>query len=880
MAISVVPKAGTTAKPDAKLRIILVPGVGTSPPVEDWGFLKGVWSEELSIDGNHIDVSGHYPTVSDETRFSVQQLIDTGNELSKVLDKLAKESPIVNSQLARTDATVEKLVGIDADHFQACYLLECGTPNWEVRAWLRQRIKAVVRANENTTGSQLSSNIIAFGATSLDDDATTQVSLPTPDPSSMESIFRGFSRSTVELALPCHMMEQLSLNRDFLGRVDIMDKIDAALLPASIRSNSPATQSQTPTIAAVFGVAGLGKTQLASQYVSTRKQNFDAIFWICAESAEKLELDFCKIATRIRLVPENEPSNPTSAKELIHSWLAKPTWTIGGKDDHVMSPKWLLVFDNADDPQILDDYIDVDGPGSILVTSRNPLACDLPGNVVPIPLPPFSEEESLEFLKKTSKGLIRSPKDHNTGRQLHHQLDGLPLALAQMAGIAKQQFLSFSVLKQRLDDHNDRGNLFEVQINKNSRGNLSSLFTMDGLGAEPQLLAAIISCFHPDHIEGSIFDNLSSDDIFGGNSPMNRNDYFKARATLLYASIIRENNDCTATHLSMHRVPQQVIRANLSKNPEQLAKVFSIAVKLIRSTWPMLPFEQRHARRQGPVSREVLSDHVNSLHYMYETEKSLLMPRVESFEDTEFDLGTILQETAWWLYERGNFLKARETAAKILLLCDKYEGVERWLDLSALVYDVMGCVANGTNRPEESEKFNSKQLIIRKEISGKTGKENFQLGYAFNQMGCSLMMFKKFEEGGQMFRQALDIWHRVPGYRKGLALMEYANFGMSLWLQGRIGEAAEVLEEGQRESEEGLGRLSMASFRPGRVLHALGNVRLSQGRMEESEQFHKDALKTYQGAVGSKYHRTADMCYKLAQHSVRRGDRVSLNIAM
>ncbi|KAL2879140.1 hypothetical protein SGCOL_005563 [Colletotrichum sp. CLE4] len=265
---------------------------------------------------------------------------------------------------------------------------------------------------------------------------------------------------------------------------------------------------------------------------------------------------------------------------------------------------------------------------------------------------------------------------------------------------------------------------------------------------------------------------------------------------------------------------------------------------------------------------------------MYETEKSLLMPQIGSFEETEFHFGTILQEAAWWLYERGNFLKARETAAKILLLCEKYEGVERWLDLSALVYDVMGCVANGTNRPEESEKFNSKQLIIRKEISAKTGEQNFQLGYAFNQMGCSLMMFKKFEKGGQMFRQALDIWHSVPGYRKGFALMEYANLGMSLWLQGKISEAAEVLEEGQRESDQGLGKLSMVSFRPGRVLHALGNVRLSQGRVEESEQFHKDALKTYQGAVGSKYHRTADMCYKLAQHSIRRGDRSSLRNAM
>lgn len=193
------------------------------------------------------------------------------------------------------------------------------------------------------------------------------------------------------------------------------------------------------------------------------------------------------------------------------------------------------------------------------------------------------------------------------------------------------------------------------------------------------------------------------------------------------------------------------------------------------------------------------------------------------------------------------------------------------------------------------------QLQIRRELSTQIGKEDFELGYAHNQMGCSWMMAKDFKKGAQLFREALNIWHRIPGYTKGLALMEYANLGMSLWLQGKIDEAAEVLEEGQRESEDGLGKMSTSSFRlvnilsehecpvplrlttfhrPGRVLHALGNVRYSQGRLEESEQFHRDALKTFQAAVGNKYHRTADMCHKLAQHSMRRADKTALKSAM
>ncbi|KAF6843869.1 hypothetical protein CMUS01_01626 [Colletotrichum musicola] len=245
-------------------------------------------------------------------------------------------------------------------------------------------------------------------------------------------------------------------------------------------------------------------------------------------------------------------------------------------------------------------------------------------------------------------------------------------------------------------------------------------------------------------------------------------------------------------------------------DPKRQLETFSNAVKLINSVWPTVSFEKRHTKRDGPITREVLHDHVVSLESMFERE---ILPHGRPSEDTEFEFATILQEAAWWLYERGNFLRSRVTAEKGLDLCERYHGGKRWLRLSALVYDVLGCIANGTNRPMESMNFNSMQLKIRKELSSQSGKEDFELGYAHNQMGCSWMMAKDFKKGAQLFREALDIWHRVPGYTKGLALMEYANLGMSLWLQDQIDEAAEVLEEGQRESEDGLGKMSTGSFR-------------------------------------------------------------------
>lgn len=54
-------------------------------------------------------------------------------------------------------------------------------------------------------------------------------------------------------------------------------------------------------------------------------------------------------------------------------------------------------------------------------------------------------------------------------------------------------------------------------------------------------------------------------------------------------------------------------------------------------------------------------------------------------------------------------------------------------------------------------------------------------------------------------------------------------------------------------------------------MHALGNVRYSQGRIDESAEFHNKALQQYQSTIRNHHHRTADVCHKVAQHCIRNG---------
>ena len=68
------------------------------------------------------------------------------------------------------------------------------------------------------------------------------------------------------------------------------------------------------------------------------------------------------------------------------------------------------------------------------------------------------------------------------------------------------------------------------------------------------------------------------------------------------------------------------------------------------------------------------------------------------------------------------------------------------------------------------------------------------------------------------------------------------------------------------------------SSRPGRIAHALGNVRDSQngedaGKDEKKAlEWYKRAYEHYEKTIGKYHHRSADVCHKLAAKYIELGD--------
>ena len=97
----------------------------------------------------------------------------------------------------------------------------------------------------------------------------------------------------------------------------------------------------------------------------------------------------------------------------------------------------LLVFDNADEPELLVDWLPHNPRGKALLTSRAAVF-DAVGIVQPIALDVLNEDEAVTLLVQ------RTGRDERTGAAaLNQELDGLPLALEQAGAYIKQQHIGF-----------------------------------------------------------------------------------------------------------------------------------------------------------------------------------------------------------------------------------------------------------------------------------------------------------------------------------------------------------------------------------------------------------------------------------------------------
>jgi len=190
-------------------------------------------------------------------------------------------------------------------------------------------------------------------------------------------------------------------NDRFTGRL-----VDLQRLRDQLRDVRRAVVTQIPV--ALHGLGGVGKTQLAIEYVHRFAPDYDVVWWIDASQPQFVDSALIDLGRRLNLV--------TSAT------LESARATLDGLESPELTSRWLLVYDNAEDPDAIKDLIPTGGAGHVLITSRNK---DWETRAQTVPVDVFRRAESITHLLGRTSALTREQADQVAGT-----LGDLPIAIA------------------------------------------------------------------------------------------------------------------------------------------------------------------------------------------------------------------------------------------------------------------------------------------------------------------------------------------------------------------------------------------------------------------------------------------------------------------
>ena len=190
-------------------------------------------------------------------------------------------------------------------------------------------------------------------------------------------------------------------NPNFTGRNELLDE-----LRGDLSRNLTALLPE-----ALHGLGGVGKTQLAIEFAHRFAADYELVWWIKAEELSLVRASLVDLAHELGITPAGDTG--TTVRAVLDALRQGRPYR-----------RWLLVYDNADDPDELQQYLP-EMCGHVLVTSRNR---KWRSAAKTIHVDVFSRQESIDLIR------LREPKiSMDAAARLADRLGDLPLAIEQAA---------------------------------------------------------------------------------------------------------------------------------------------------------------------------------------------------------------------------------------------------------------------------------------------------------------------------------------------------------------------------------------------------------------------------------------------------------------
>ncbi|GAB2820606.1 hypothetical protein GCM10027176_26230 [Actinoallomurus bryophytorum] len=594
-------------------------------------------------------------------------------------------------------------------------------------------------------------------------------------------------------------------NKNFTGRSELLELLRArigdaatAVLPSSERQIGETTSH------ALQGMGGVGKTQVAVEYVYRYGSKYDLVWWIPADQPALVRSSLASLAPRLGL-PPSSVSGTNEAAQAVLDALSK-----GDPYD-----RWLLVFDNAIEPEDLTGLIPT-GPGHVLLTTRNYSWRD---RVKTLEIDVFRREESVEFLRRRVPNAITESE----AERLAAALGDLPLALEQAAALKAETGMSvdeyLGLLSERSRELMDENRPADYPNSMSAAWSLS-VATLESRLPEAVELLRCLAFFGPDPVPRDILSRSSGltrpllSSVLADPIMLTR-----AVGELSRFALARVSSESRT--IQVHRLVQALLREQVGA-ADQASLRHDVHILLVRGAPP-----RADEGGQWPRFGE-------------------LVPHLEPARVIESDDRSVrdfVLKVVRYLYQSGNRQAAQSMVEDFLRRWqDKTgEGNDRLL-LTAQSHraDILRELGDYAQAAETDEAA----LAQAQEIFGEDDEVTLTIARGF---GADLRALGRFAEAVERDEDTRDRHVRVFGEQNPWTLRSINNLALDFGLVGRYREARELhmaVYMQQREPSSGASKVEILSSWNGlaRVIRQHGEYTVARDLGEDALEYGRQEL--------------------------------------
>jgi tetratricopeptide (TPR) repeat protein len=584
-------------------------------------------------------------------------------------------------------------------------------------------------------------------------------------------------------------------NPFFTGRDALLDR-----LAETFQSGRSAAMTQ-----AIAGLGGVGKTQLAVEYLYRHASEYEVAWWVRAETPATLGAHYAGLAGPLGL-PEADLADQSAVVAAVRHWCEGH----GG---------WVLVFDNATEPQAVRDYLPRSATGHVLLTSRRR---DWTGTAGALEVETFERREAVQFLRN------RIPEiDETIAETLAEKLGDLPLALTQAAAYIEDSGLSpasyLELFRKRRQELLRRGLPADYPEAVATTWEIS-FRQLEAVSPEAAALLQLCAFFAPDDIpldlfpEGAEFFPKPLSGVAA--DPLALHDAISAARRL---SLLEADGKA----LCLHRLVQAAVR---DRCDEEGRKLWAAAA--VRCLWEAYPFEQNRIETWQRSGR--------------------LLPHALAVAEHAETLKVEIQATAWLLNQAASYFWKRAELGQAL------PNYKRALAVSEFAYgprhpEVATAANNiGTILKEQGDLGGALQYTRRAlEIDEATyGPQHPEVATDANNIGMILKEQGDLEGALQYTRRALEIDEATYGPHHPNVARDANNIGTILREQGNLQGALQHIRRALEIAE--------AAYVPQHPYIAgcannIGQILMDQGDLEGALQYTRRALESDEAVYGPQH---------------------------